>query len=313
MQHLAVGAVERPAGLQVHQLRPAGGTVLPEGPAAGLRGVARQGQAVEARQLRRMLRPAVQRQVAGRRHAEPPVVGQAQADQGRIGHVADPHRAVEALAGQVDHPVAEVERQAHLGMRAAEPRQQRRHVPPAEARRRGDPQMAAGPHPAGTDAGFGIGPVGQQPLCVFQESGALVGQRQPPGGAHHQLDAEPRLQRVQPPAHDRRRHALGQRGRGEAAALGHGDEGFDLLELVHVASIIGPACGPPAGARHRPVRHLLLSANLRPRPSDALRPHPGRRPAGRLLGCMPTGHTGFFGARGKSWPPRRRSDTKTTT
>ena len=40
-------------------------------------------------------------------------------------------------------------------------------------------------------------------------------------------------QRIQAPAHHPRRHPLGRRRRGQAAAAGHGDEGFDLLQTAH--------------------------------------------------------------------------------
>ena len=51
--------------------------------------------------------------------------------------------------------------------------------------------------------------------------------------AHQQLHAQPRLERVDAPADDRRRDAFGCRGGGQAAAGGDGDEGFELLEFVH--------------------------------------------------------------------------------
>ncbi len=180
-----------------------------------------------------MLRRAVARQVPRRRHAQPAVVGHAHAHQRGIGQVADPHRAVVALARQVDHAVAEVERDGHVRVQLAKARHQRCHVAPAEPRRRRDPQVPAGLDAAGAHAGLGIGQVGQQALAVFQEGTALMGQRQATGGADHQLDAQALLQRVDPPAHDGRRHALGLGRRREAAAGGDRDEGLELLELVH--------------------------------------------------------------------------------
>jgi hypothetical protein len=94
-------------------------------------------------------------------------------------------------------------------------------------------KCAAGLHAAGADAGFGIGQVGQQALAVFQEGAALVGERDAPRGAQQQLHAQAFFQRVDAPADHRRRHALGQRGGGQAALGGHRHEGFDLLEPVH--------------------------------------------------------------------------------
>jgi hypothetical protein len=77
-------------------------------------------QAVMAAPARRVLRRAMALQVGGRGHAQAAVVGQAHADQRRIGQIAHAHGAVEALAGQVHHAVAEVERDRHLGVRGAE-------------------------------------------------------------------------------------------------------------------------------------------------------------------------------------------------
>jgi hypothetical protein len=90
----------------VHQL--AIGTA--ECPAARLRGIARQRQAVVLQQILRMPRRAAPRQIAGRGHAQAAVVRQPQADQRGIDQVAHAHGAVQALARQVDHPVGEVQR-----------------------------------------------------------------------------------------------------------------------------------------------------------------------------------------------------------
>jgi hypothetical protein len=79
----------------------------------------------------------------------------------------------------------------------------------AEAARRRHTQVAARFHAASADAGFGAGQVGQQALAVFEEGAAFVGERDAPRGAHQQLDAQARLQRVDAPADHRRRHALG--------------------------------------------------------------------------------------------------------
>ena len=119
---------------------------------------------------------AVLRQVAGGRDAQPPVVGQPHADQRRVGQVADPHRAVKTFAGEIDHPVTQIERNRDVAVQFAKPRHQRRHVAAPEARRRGDAQMATGLDAAGADAGLRVGHIRQQPLRVFQEGGALVGE-----------------------------------------------------------------------------------------------------------------------------------------
>jgi hypothetical protein len=110
---------------------------------------------------------------------------------------------------------------------------ERRHVPPAEAGRGGDAQVAARLHAAGAHAGLGGRQVGQQALAVLEEGAALVGERDAAGGAHQQLHAQAFLQRIDATAHHRGGDALGGGRRGEAALGGHRDEGFDLLELVH--------------------------------------------------------------------------------
>ena len=195
-----------------------------------------------------MLRRAVAPQERGRRDAAAAVVGQAQAHQRRIGHVAHAHRAIEAFAGHVDQPVAEVQRDRDLGMQLMKARHQRRHVPAAEAGRGRHAQMAAGLDAAGAHAGFGIGELDQQALAVLEKGAAFVRERDAPRGAHQQLDAEPLFQRIEPPAHDRGRHAFRLGGRRQAAARGHGNEGFKLFESVH-----RERNDAPAGARRHPL------------------------------------------------------------
>jgi hypothetical protein len=112
-------------------------------------------------------------------------------------------------------------------------------------------------------AGFGIGHVGQQALAVFQKRTAFVRQRDAPRGAHQQLHAQVLLQRVEPPAHDRRRHALGAWRRPSGCpSAGHGGH----------ASSTRPARRPVRRLRH-PVRRLqvaLAAEQLFPGRGDAL-------------------------------------------
>ena len=147
-------------------------------------------------------------------------------DQRRIRQVAHPHRAVKALAAQVHHAVAQIQRHRDFGVPLAEPRHQRGHVAAAKPGGRGDAQVAAGLHATGRHAGFGIRQVGQYPLAVFQKRAALVRQADAPGGAQQQLHAQALLQRVQPPPDDGRGHALGLGGSSQATARHHGDKGF---------------------------------------------------------------------------------------
>ena len=61
---------------------------------------------------------------------------------------------------------------------------------------------------------------------MLQKGAALVREGQLARGAQHQLHTEALLQRVEPAAHDGRRHTFGLRRRREAAARGDRDEAF---------------------------------------------------------------------------------------
>ena len=217
VQHLAVAAVDPATGAQMRQL-----TVDHEGPAAGLAGVRAEGQTLVALQLGRRGRHTGALQVGRGGHAQTPVVGQAHADQVRVGHVTHAHRAIKTFVDDVDHPVAEVQRQTHLGVLGQEQRHQRGHMAAPKTGRRGDAHMATGLHPAGTDTGLGAGQVGQQALAIFQKRAAFMGQRDASRGAHQQLHAQALFQRVDAPADHGRGHALDQGRSGQAALGGHG-------------------------------------------------------------------------------------------
>ena len=180
-----------------------------------------------------MLRRAVNFEVARRRHTQAAVVGHAHAHQRRVRHVTDPHRTVKALPGQVDHPVAQVQRHGDVGMQFTEPGDQRRHMATTKTGRRGDAQMTAGLDAARRDAGLGIAQVSQQALAVLKKSTAFVRERNAPRGAHEQLHAQPIFKRVQTPAHHGRCHALGLGCGRQAAARHHRHKGFELFEFVH--------------------------------------------------------------------------------
>ena len=108
---------------------------------------------------------------------------------------------------------------------------------PAKAGRGRDAQMAAGLEPTRTDAGFGIGQVGQEALAIFQKRAAFVRERDAPGGAYQQFHAQVGFQRIQAPPHDGRGYAFGYCRCGQAAACGDGDKGFELFELAHAARL----------------------------------------------------------------------------
>ncbi len=174
-------------------------------------------------------------QVIGTRHHHAPVLRQLDADQAGVGQFADADGAVDALVHQVDQAVGEVEVDRHLGVGIEELHDQRRDVPAAEAGRRGEAQMAARLDAAQAHRRLGIAEFAQYALAILEVGAALEGQRHAPRRAQQQLDAEARFQRIQAAAHHPRRHALGGRGGGQAAAVGHGNEGFDLLQAAHVS------------------------------------------------------------------------------
>ena len=64
-------------------------------------------------------------------------------------------------------------------------------------------------------------------------------ERDAPRGAQQQLHAQALFQPVQAAAHDGGGHALGIGRGGQAAAGGHRHKGFELLEFVHTAPVLG--------------------------------------------------------------------------
>ncbi|MNT11087.1 hypothetical protein D3C72_1459490 [compost metagenome] len=224
MQHLTVGAIQRPARLEMHHFARATIDRHAKCPAPRLRGLARQGQAVVLGQIARVAGRATAAQVLGRGHAQAPVVGHAHAHQRRIGQVANADRTVIAFASQIHQAVAQVERGRHLGVAGMVERQERRHMAAAKTRRRRDAQMPGGLDAARADAGLDIGQIGEQALAVLQKGNAFVREGEFARGAHQQLDAQALLQRIQAAAHDGGCHAFGLGGGGEAATRSNGDK-----------------------------------------------------------------------------------------
>ena len=111
--------------------------------------------------------------------------------------------------------------------------QQRRHVLAAEAGRRRHQQVAAGARAALGHRRFRFLQFAQNALAIFEESGALVGQRELAGGALQQLDAEPRFERIEAAPDHGRRDAFGARRGRQAAARDYLDKGGNLAKLAH--------------------------------------------------------------------------------
>ena len=156
VQHLPVAAVEPAARAQMHHRR-----ADPECPAARLARIAAQREALVARQFVGVAGRAGALEVARRRHAKAPVVGQTHAHQAAVGQVADPHGAIDALVDDVDDPVAQVQRNLQVGVQLEEARHQRSDMAAPEAGRCRQPQVAAGAHATCTHARFSTGKIGQ--------------------------------------------------------------------------------------------------------------------------------------------------------
>ena len=231
MQHLAIAAVQRSAGLDME-----GFPVLLKGPAARLGGLAAQRQTLVAcriQQVARVLWRTVTLQVARRGHTQAAVVGQPRDHQRGVGQIAHAHGAVIAFGRQVHHAITQIERDADFRVQVVEAQHQRRHMAAAKAGRCRDAQLAAGAHAAGADGGFHVGDIGQDALAFFQKGAAFGREADAARGAHQQLDAQVRFQRVHAATDHGRGHAFSLGGGRQAASLGDGDKGFDMLELVH--------------------------------------------------------------------------------
>jgi hypothetical protein len=139
-------------------------------------------------------------QVRGRGHAQAAVVGQAQPDQAGIGQVAHPHRAVHPSFTMSTMRSERFSETLTSGARQGTAARAR-HVPATEACRR---VIRRWPRPSRRP------PRPWLPRSRTPAAGAgsprgrrcLVGERHPARRAHQQLDPEPRLERVEPPADD---------------------------------------------------------------------------------------------------------------
>ena len=207
--------------------------VAKEGPAALLPAGEVEGEAVVAGEVLGLTRDAVALEVVGRAAHHATVGEQAHGDVVGVGHLADADRHVVALAHEVDHAVGEVEGHAQLGVQGLEGGRVRGHVAAAEGGGRGHHQMAAHQVAPGADRALEFVELAQQRAALVEQLLAKLGQRQAPRRAVHQLDPEAFLQRVEPPPHDHRGHALHQRRGREAALLGHQHEAAQFGVAIH--------------------------------------------------------------------------------
>ena len=170
------------------------------------------------RQFAGVLGRAAAIQISGRSHAQAAVVRNAHADQSRVGQVTHAHSAVKTFTGQIDHAVAQIQRNGDIGVQIAETRHQRCDVATAKAGRGGNAQMTRGLDAASGNAGLGIAHIGEQALAIFQKRAAFVGERDAARGAHHELDAQMLFQSIQSASHDGGRYAFGLGGSCQAAS-----------------------------------------------------------------------------------------------
>jgi len=64
----------------------------------------------------RSLRLAASLQIGGGGHHDPAHLADLPGDQTRIGEMPDPHREVDAVLDQIDHPVGQPQLTGHVGM-----------------------------------------------------------------------------------------------------------------------------------------------------------------------------------------------------
>ena len=145
-------------------------------PAAGLVvALVSKGQAIVLGKIIETAGRAVQRQVGGRGHHDPAVVGQTQANDAGVVQVANTNSAVIALFDQVDQPVGQVEGNGYLGDVLQKFRQERGHMLAAKAGRGADAKMAAGLFAALGNPVLGIGEFSQNTLCLVKQQHAFGG------------------------------------------------------------------------------------------------------------------------------------------
>ena len=131
--------------------------------------------------------------------------------------LGDAHREVEAFLDHVDVAVGEAERELDLRVAGGEIGHQRRDVLVAEGGGQGDPEDALRLAAPGRHRGVGLLDLGQDPAAGFEVGGAFVGEVQAAGGAVDEPHAEPRLERRQAPADQRRGKPQLPGGGGEAS------------------------------------------------------------------------------------------------
>jgi hypothetical protein len=154
-------------------------------------------------------------------------------DAARIVQVAYLHRDVEAALDQVHGLVVEREVEDDIRIARGELRdaRQERQAPEQHGKRHAQPAFRR--LPGALDRGLRILDIIQDLLAARVEIATIVVQGHAARGARQQLRAEVLLEAGHGLGDRGHGHAELGRGRGEAAALGHANEGEHRMELVH--------------------------------------------------------------------------------
>src|SRR5258708_7252448 len=175
------------------------------------------GEAVVAGEVARRARRAEAPQIAGARAYDAPVRRKLARGERGIGERRDADGEIEAFLDDVDVPVRKAQGELNVRITGGEARHERRDVLVAERGGQRDLQRAARLDLARADGGIRLLYLGEQARAGVVIGRALVGEVKAAGGAVDKAHAEPRFQRGQSPADDRRRQAQLAGSSGKAA------------------------------------------------------------------------------------------------
>ena len=188
------------------------------------------------RQVVRVLRRAVPRQVVGRGAGNEMQHADAARDQVQIAQFAAAHGAVDAFLDQVDGAVAATEFQRDIGVAGKEVGQGGDDQFAGQGRGRIHAQPSAGTQARARQRFFGLAHVGQDAHAAFVIRGAVGGDADVARGAVEQLDRQAAFQRLDQGRDGGFRQLHVFRRAREAARIDDLDEDFHGLQLVHLIS-----------------------------------------------------------------------------
>ncbi|MDZ7914227.1 MAG: glutathione S-transferase family protein [Rhodococcus sp. (in: high G+C Gram-positive bacteria)] len=191
------------------------------------------------RQVLRVLRLAVARQVGGRRHHQPPQRAHRHGGEARVRQVGNAHGHVHVFLQQVHQPVDEQRAHLHARLGLQKALHDGRHMLDAEHLRRGDGQQPLGLGLCTAGCLLGLVQVVQDGAAVGQKTLARLRQPHHARAALKQQHTEPRLQRRNRARDGRRRAAQAPPRHGKAARIGHGHKTAQGVEIVHAAHYCG--------------------------------------------------------------------------